>query len=348
MYLWRCRQLYNAALEQRIQAFKRQSKTLTEYDQQKDLSELHQNDPDFKAVPTMILRSALKRLNLAYKAFFRRIKAGEKPGFPRFKGRDQFKSFSFMAKPSLRASKILVPKLGYVKFHKYRELQGEPLDASIRRDGSDKWWVCIQCDLGEAPPKVQHVSPVASVGIDVGLTTFAMLSTGEAIENPRFYRKAEALLTRRQQALARSKRGSKARQRRKQLVAKAHEHIRNQRLDHARKIAVTLFTRFDFVAYEDLNVRGMVHGNLAKSIHDASWGTLIHAIVCKAESAGKWEQKVNPRGTSQRCSRCGKEPAIKKTLADRVHECPCGPPIDRDLNAALNIVALGLSALEAA
>ena len=342
VYLWRCRQLYNAALEQRISAYKKQGKSLTRYDQYAGLTELRQGDSDFAAVPTTILRSALQRLDLSFKAFFRRCKSGEKPGFPRFKGRDHFKSFSFMAAPSIKDSKVLVPKLGYVRFHEYREIQGTPLDASIRKD-SRGWYVCIQCDLGAAPAKPE---PKTHVGIDVGLTSFATLSDGEKIENPRFFRKSAELLAERQRKLARKKKGSNSRKRARKLVARAHEHIKNQRLDFVRKLTKSLFSRFDLVSYEDLNIRGMVHGNLSKSILDAAWGLLIHSLTCKAEYAGKHAVSVDPRGTSQRCSRCGKTPSIKKTLSDRVHLCSCGPPLDRDENAALNVDALGLSVVE--
>jgi putative transposase len=149
--------------------------------------------------------------------------------------------------------------------------------------------------------------------------------------------------------LARKKKGSSSRTRQKRLVAKAHLHVHNQRLDLARKLAVQLFRRFDLVSFEDLNITRMIGGNLAKSIHDASWRLLTHALVCKAEYAGKHARGVDPRGTTQRCSRCENVPAEKLTLSDRVHPCRCSPetpPLDRDHNAALNIDALGLSVVE--
>jgi len=331
-------------LEQRIDAYKKQCRTLSYIDQTKSLTELRQEDPDFSVIPATVLRSSLKKLDLSYKAFFRRLKAGEKPGFPRFKGKDRFRSFSFMVTPSLKDSKVLVPKLGYVKFHQYRPIQGTALDARIHKDSTGKWWVCIVCDLGEAQKRPPE--PKNHVGIDVGLTSFATLSNGEKVDNPRFFRASEDLLAQRQRSLALKKRGSNSRQRAKKLVARAHQHIRNQRLDFVRKLAVTLFSRYDLVSFEDLNIKGMVQSpTLAKSIHDASWGLLAHALTCKAESAGKWAVSVDPRGTSQRCSRCGESPTQKKTLSDRAHLCDvCGLAMDRDENAALNIDALGLSA----
>lgn len=148
--------------------------------------------------------------------------------------------------------------------------------------------------------------------------------------------------------LARKKHGSKSRAKQKALVAKAHQHVQNQRLDFARKLAVTLFKAYDLVSYEDLNIRGMLGGYLSKSVLDAAWGVLVHALVCKAEEAGKWAVAVDPRGTTQRCSRCSDTPKVKLTLRDRVHYCTCSPPMGRDHNAARNIDALGLSVLDAA
>lgn len=320
-YLWRCRQVYNAALEQRRDAYRKQHRSLSKFDQQKDLTELRQNDPDFKSVPATVLRSGLKRLDDGYQAFFRRVKAGEKPGFPRFKGRDRYKSFSFMRAPLIdapkipekrtRNSRILIPKLGWVLFHQYRPLKGTPKDAVVRRDSTGRWWVSIVCDLGEAPRKIV---PVTHTGIDVGLTTFATLADGSEVPNHRFFREGQAVLAQRQQSLARKTRGSSSRQKQKVLVAKAHEHVKNQRLDFARKLAVFLFSRYDLVSYEDLNIRGMLGGYLSKSIMDAAWGILIHALVCKAEEAGKYDVAVDPTGTTQRCSRCTRPPTVKLGL----------------------------------
>jgi putative transposase len=231
-----------------------------------------------------------------------------------------------------------------VRFHQYRQLKGTVLDVTLRKEAGDKWFVCFAVDLGPAPKKV----PVRSmVGIDVGLTTFATVSDGTEIPNPRFGRNAAAMLARRQQALSQKRRGSASRRRAKGLIAKAHALIQNQRKDHARKLAVFFCQKYDLIAHEDLNIRGMVHGNLARSIHDAAWGTFIHALTCKAEEAGKWVIPVDPRGTTQRCSACGT--VVQKDLSVRVHDCPaCGLRLGRDLNAARNVLALGRSAVAVA
>lgn len=195
----------------------------------------------------------------------------------------------------------------------------------------------FSCDLGAAPAKVE---PQTVVGIDLGLRSLAVTSDGEVIENPRHAARAAAKLARAQRILARRKRGSRSRERARVQVAKAHAHVRNQRLDHARKVAASLVSRHDVVVHEDLQVARMVRGNLGKSIHDAGWGLLLHAIACKAEEAGKWDVAVEAPGTTRDCSGCG-EP-VPKGLGDRIHRCPrCGLVICRDHNAAINIMTRG-------
>jgi putative transposase len=363
---WRvaCQQTYNAALQHRNGAWeheKRQrqaaedrgierrfTKAVTLYDQYKELALARQSNPDLAAVSSEALRSAVRRLDGAYKAFFRRCKAGETPGYPRFRALDRYDSFEVgSVKPKAgrhgtRSACVRIPSLGLVRFHEYRPLRGKVLTTTIRRTAG-KWFVCFACDLGDAPSKVAVRN---TVGIDVGLTTFATLSDGTEFENPRHYRAGEAQLAVRQRSFARKQRGSNSRRHAKLLVVKAHEYIRNQRLDHARKLAAVLVAKYDLIAYEDLNIRGMVralNGHLSKSINDAAWGKFIHALTCKAEEAGKWCVPVDPRGTSQRCSMCGA--TVAKTLSDRVHRCACGHVEGRDLNAAKNILALGRSAV---
>jgi putative transposase len=337
VWLAQCCELYNAALEQRRDAWRKQRVSLTRYGQQKELTQLRGVDPQWAAVPAWVQRSALERLDRAFKSFFRRIRNGEPPGFPRFRSRDRYDSFGLPAGVyHVHGNRIALPKLGEVDFHKYRELRGELRDMRVHR-GPRGWSVSFVCDLGDAPSKGAVRS---AVGIDVGLEAFATLSTGERVKNPRFFRASEEMLARRQQALARKRRGSKSRCGAKRLVARAHERIHNQRLDFARKLAVALFARFDLVAYEDLQIARMVRGNLAKAIHDAAWGQFLRALQSKAEGAGKWSVPVDPRGTSQICAACGV--VIKKGLSEREHRCDCGFVTHRDHNSALVIEGRGL------
>ncbi len=345
-YLGACAALYNGALQERRDAWRKLGKSIGYNDQCASLTEIRSTDPAWRDVPSVAARSALRRLDRAMQDFFRRCKAGQTPGFPRFRASRRYDSFGCGGVCPVRGGRVHLPKLGWVKFHEYRPLRGKVLDAIVRREAG-KWFVIFQVDLGEAPPKVSVASIPAerAIGLDVGLRTLVTLSTGEAIPNPRHGAEGAAVLARRQRALARKRKGSKSRQRAAVHVHRAHLHVQNQRLDTARKIAAALVQRFDLIAYEDLAISQMVHGNLARSIHDAGWRILLHCIACKAEEAGGHAVAVDPRGTSQRCSGCGATNAKRKTLSERTHTCDnCGLVLDRDHNAALNILALGRSA----
>lgn len=340
---WRisCRQLYNGALEERRNAWKKQHRSVSYEDQTISLTELRKSSPEWAAIPAEILRSALHRIQTSFQGFFRRHKRGEKPGYPRYKSREHYNSFSFAGNlTEVQGNKVWVPKLGWVKLNLYRPIPPGAKILVVRFKLTAKGWkVGLVLDLGEAPKKL----PIKTeIGIDVGLTHFATLSNGEHVKNPRYYRESEERLARQQKELSAKKRGSNSRRIAKRQIAKTHLKIHNQRLDYARKQAKELVKNYDLVCFEDLNIKGMVQSKLAKSINDAAWGMLLNCIMFKAEEAGRYAIGVNPRGTSIRCSRCQEE--VKKTLADREHNCPhCGLRIDRDVNAALNILALGRS-----
>lgn len=367
-WLRTCQQLYNAALQHRRDAWeheKRQRQAATDrgverkpapivtYNSQTaELTSLRSSDEIIASIPVEVERSALRRCDRAFQAFFRRVKAGQKPGYPRFRSLARYDSFEVGrvapvgAQRGTRSAHVRIPKLGLVRFHEYRPLAGAIRNVTVRREATGRWFICFSCDLGATPPKVPAAEAVQNVvGIDVGLTSLVATSDGETIAAPRFFRKAEDQLAMRQQRLARRRRrgqkstqGARVAQR---LVAKAHAHVRQQRLDFARKLACVLVAKYDVIAVEDLNVKGLAAGVLAKSVTDAAWSTLVHAVACKAESAGKWCVAVDARGTSQRCSRCGI--VVPKDLSVREHRCPCGYVVDRDVNAAQNVKALGTS-----
>jgi putative transposase len=226
----------------------------------------------------------------------------------------------------------------------YRPIGGKIRNATIRRDATGKWWVSFACDLGETPTKIPTVRTM--VGIDLGLTTLATLSTGEKIPNYHFTKRSEDQLARRQRALARKQKRSKNREKARILVAKAHTHVANQRVDHARKEVDKLFDRFDAITYEDLSIQALSRGMFSKSFADASWGLFLRCIASKAEEAGKHAVPVDHRQTSQLCSRCGK--IAPKDLSEREHRCICGLTIDRDHNAAINVLTRGWRVLELA
>jgi len=328
---------YNAALQERRDAWKLQRRSVTYNDQQAQLTELRK-DPQFARIAADIQREPLRRLDLAFKAFFRRVKAGEKPGYPRFRSRARYDSFSFgNNNVVIRKSKIKIPSFGWLKFKTSQELIGTPKTATVKRFGK-KWRVRLVCDIGEAPPKVAVSRPI---GIDLGLTNFVTLSDGAVIDNPRWTRKHAAKIAVANQRLARKKRGSRNRLKAREALRRAHQHAADARRNFTHHVSKWLVSNYDLIAFEKLNINGMAHGNLAKSIFDAAWGELIWQISYKAESAGRWAIPVNPRGTSIRCSECGA--SVPKTLADRQHICECGASLDRDHNAALNVLALGKS-----
>lgn len=353
LHRWReqCCELFNAALEQRRDAWKKQRKNVSYLDQQKQLTDLRK-EPEFKSVPAWVQRSPLRRVDLAFEAFYRRCKAGQTPGYPRFKSRDRYASFDLGSNPVKidRADRprgsgyVYVPRMGRVRFKEHQPLRGEVRQVSLHFDrAKDRWTVRIVCDVGPAPEK-RIVSTVT--GIDLGLKEFAVLSDGEAIANPRHFRNGAESLARAQRVLARKRRGSNSRHRARQAVARAHGRIANQRLDFHRKTAKTLCTRFDLIAHEALNVRALSRGLFPKSVHDAGWGTFLRILHSKAEEAGVHIVAVDPRHTTQACSACGT--LVPKGLGDRVHACACGLVLDRDHNAAINILARGLRASPAA
>jgi putative transposase len=331
-WLKACCSLYNAALEQRITYWRQAHKSISYETQTKQLTELRAADPTYRALPVEVLRSALRRIDRAFAAFFRRCRNGEKPGHPRFRSRRRYDSFD-AGRVNVKNDRVHVPKLGHIKMNLHRSIEGVIRNATIRRDAVGKWWVSLQCDLGPAPEKCVIGS---SVGIDLGLNVLAMRSDGTPIQNHRYGKQSAEKLARQQRVLARKQKGSKNREKARVLVAKTYAHVVNQRLDQARKEAKKLYEEFDEVSYEDLSVQRLCRGRYSKSMHDASWGVFLRCCASKAEEAGKHHTPKDHRKTSQRCHQCGQ--IVKMTIADRVFRCPsCGLTIDRDHNAAINV-----------
>ena len=229
-WLASCCDLYNGALQERRDFYRKLGKSITYNDQQLSLKFIRAEDEDWEAIPVVVGRSALRRLDKSYRDFFRRVKKSGKPGFPRFKPKQRYYSFSFQKALKTELGKVFIPKLGWVKFHEYRPLQGTVKDVLVKRE-LGKWFVCFQVDLGEAPKKmeVKFIPAERQVGIDVGLKSLAVLSTGEHIPNPHFGSKSAVTLARRQRSLSHKRRGSNNRRKAVTLVAKAHKHIANQR-----------------------------------------------------------------------------------------------------------------------
>ncbi len=331
--------LYNAALQERRDAWRMCGKRINIFHQQLQLSELHRENIDVAALAIDIARDPLRRVDLAFEAFFRRAKSGDAPGYPRFKAKVRYDSFSFgEGRPTVKANYIRIPRVGLIYFKASRKITGTPKMVTVKRAGK-KWAIRLTCDIGEAPEK-HAVS--SAVGIDVGLTNFVTLSDGSSIDNPRWTKQHEERITKASRSLARKKRGSKNRAKARETLRRAHQRVADARRNFTHHVSKALVAKYDLIAFEDLQIRNMVRGHFAKSINDAAWGELIFQLKYKAESAGKWAIPVNPRGTSQRCSGC--QEVVPKTLGERWHSCSnCGASLDRDHNAAINILRLGES-----
>jgi putative transposase len=338
--VWRCRDLYNTALEQRIMAWQRSRVSVSRYEQEAELKDIRTEFPEYAAIHSHILQDVLARLDKTYQAFFRRLQRGEKAGFPRFKGRNRFHSFTFKEYGNgarLDNGFHVLSKLGRISVHWSRPIQGTPKTVTIGRE-ADGWHVAISC----ADVPVQPLpSTGQETGIDLGVESFATLANGQPIFTPSYYRKAEAYLRRCQRRVARRKKGSHRRRKAVALLAKAHQHIRNQRRNFHHQEACKLVQAYDVIYHEDLRVANTVRNHhLAKSIQDAGWSAFLSILAFKAVGAGKRVQSVNPAFTSQACSGCGV--IVSTGLSVRWHSCPdCGVSLHRDHNAALNILRLG-------
>jgi putative transposase len=331
------RQLYNGALEERIDAYRKAGVTRGYMDQTKALTELRQSDPEFAALPANLQRATLKRLDDAYRGFFRRVKSGGKPGFPRFRGKGWFDSFGFreFSGISLHAGRIRFKGMpGTLRIHWHRPM---PVDAVIkscvfRREGKG-WNVSFATAVLARPMRGGH----RAVGVDLGITTFAVLSDAAFIPSLRAARRAERRLRLVQRALSRKKRGSAGRRKARLAVARCHAKTARRRTNYLHQASARLVRDYDVIAIEALNVKGLARSALAKDVHDASWARFISMLRYKAEWAGARLVEVDPQDTTQDCSGCGVK--VPKELGDRIHDCPhCGLSINRDLNAARNIL----------
>jgi putative transposase len=338
--LSRCRELYNTALEQRITAWRRCHVSVSRYQQEAELKAIRAAFPEYAAIHSHVLQDVLARLDRTYQAFFRRVQRGEKAGFPRFKGRNRFHSFTFKEYGNgarLDNGMLVLAKIGRIAVHWSRPVEGTPKTVAVSRE-ADGWYVTISCTNVPVQPLP---GTGRETGIDLGLQAFATLADGTHIFTPAYYRKAEVHLHRCQRRIARRKKGSHRQRKAVQLLAKAHQHVRRQRLDFHHQEAMKLVRQYDTIYHENLRVTNMVRNpHLAKSISDAGWRQFLTLLAFKAASAGKRVVAVDPAFTSQVCSGCGV--IVQKGLSIRWHICPdCGASLHRDHNAALNILRLG-------
>jgi putative transposase len=341
--LWRCRTLYNCALEQRKTWWQRgQGKGATYSQPQAELPDLKAAFPEYGEVNAQVLQDVLLRLDRAFQAFFRRVQAGEEPSYPRFQGRDRYNSFTYPQVGEHGGARLdngflVLSKIGRIAVRWSRPLEGTPKTVTISRE-ADGWYACISCaDVPIAPLPLTG----REMGIDVGLKVFLATAEGDVVENPRHYRRGEKRLAKAQQRVSRRKKGSNRRKKAVRLLAKAHQKVQRQRRDFHHKTARALLRAYDTLYLEDLQVRNLVRNrHLAKRISDAGWAAFRTILDAKAACAGRRVIAVPPAFTSQECSGCGER--VPKSLSVRTHICPaCGLVLDRDENAARNMQRAG-------
>lgn len=339
-YGHRC--LYNKALEQRINAWRVYGLSLTCFDQNKSLNQVRKTK--YPKVNCTSFQQTMRRLDIAFKAFFRRVKAGDKPGFPRFKPASRFNSIVFRVNDGAKISngKLVLTKMPPIRVKWHRDLPAGvcvKLIRIVKKNGH--WYVCLSVDADFHETR----EPTGkAVGIDLGISHLATTSDGEFFDSPKFYIKAQKRLRVLQRAVARKKKGSNSRRKAVTALARFHEHIANQRADFLHKLTRRLVNSYDGIAMEDFTLAFMNRNrHLAKSSLDVAMGAFTQMLEYKAESAGIKLVKVDPKHTSQACSRCGQ--IVKKSLSVRTHKCDCGLILDRDVNAARNILQRGASLL---
>jgi len=337
-----CRHVYNAAMGERREAYRMRGISVSYYQQKAELPDVKAAMPEYGEVNAQVLQDVVQRVEWAFQALFRRVKSGEAAGYPRFKGRNRYNSFTFPQAGEHGGARLdngflALSKIGQVAVRWSRPLEGTLKTVTISRE-ADGWYACFSC----AEVAVQPLPLTGQeTGIDLGFESFATLTNGEHLLAPACYRQAEKHLKRLKRCVARRKKGSTRRRKAVALLARAHQTVRRQRQDFQYKTALALVQQYDTLYHEDVQTPNLLKNHhLAKSIQDAGWSQFLSILNFKAACAGRSVVAVNPAYTSQACSGCGV--IVQKGLSVRWHECPdCGTSLHRDHNAALNILALG-------
>jgi putative transposase len=356
-------ELYNAALEERIGAWKWERRSVTYFDQCRTLTGLKDVRPDVVVSGITLCRGTLKRLDHAYRAFYRRVRLGETPGFPRFKSSSRFVSLQWFDsggwKVKVEHRRLNLKGIGEIKTNYHRPLLGEAKAIIVKREGT-KWWLIVQCiNVPADPLKLTG----REVGIDLGITNIVATSDGARVAGEHFGSKARKSLARAQRQLATKQRGSNRRRRQVEEVARLHRKVKSQRSNAAHDLSRQLVNDYDFIAFEKLKIVNMVHApkarpdpeqpgtflpnganrkaGLNRSIHDAGWGQFVSLLNYKAASAGRTVVKVNPRFTSQTCAECNYVDAGNRVSQEEFRCLMCGHCAHADNNAARNILRAG-------
>ena len=355
-----CRELYNAMLQQRIYAY-RSGKKVSYKSQQNELPELKDAFPEFRNIHSLVIQDVARRLDKAFDNFYRRIMERRngnsiKAGFPRFKSTDRYSSITYTQSGFriMDNGHVWFSKIGEIRTFMHRSVTGHINTISIKHDSVGDWFITMAVETDtrtdkpvEETTQNSQFQPVKPVGIDMGLKSIITASDGSQLEPPQFLRKSEKKLRKAQRNLSRKQKGSGKRSKAKARVQKIHRKIQRQRDDFSYKLSRNLVKNHDLIAFENLNIKGMVKNHhLAKSITDAGWNQIIQYTMYRAESAGTFAVLIDPKYTSQECSGCGNIKHDLK-LSDRTYHCnACGLSIDRDLNAAINIERKGMEKIK--
>ncbi len=314
------------------------------YGQKRDLVQTKNKFPEYADIHADVLQDCIGRVKKTFDRFLKADSRGKRSGKPRFKQRSRYRSFTYprMKASCIRGKHITLPKIGDVKLILHRPIpSGFTIKTCTVVCKADGWYVTLSLCDGTVPTISPDVNQENAVGIDVGLKDFLVTSDNEVVPIPQFARKSAHRRKLLNKALSRKrKKGTKRRQKVGKRLSKHYQKVARQRRDFHFKTARWLLGKYDIIAHEDLNIKGLAKTRLSKSILDAGWGEFIDIVRLKAESAGRLTVAVNPSGTSQNCSGCGEK--VPKTLANRVHKCTCGVELDRDLNAAINIKNLAV------
>ena len=309
-----CRELYNAALQERREAWSSHRKSIHYVEQANQLPDIKAIREDVRAVHSQVLQDALRRIDKTFQTFFLRCKRAQVPGFPRFRSESRYDSFTYPQAGFKLSGRLSLSKVGDIKIKLHRPVKGQIKTLTIKRENG-MWYACFSCIVEPEPLPAND----KATGLDVGLLSFVTRSDGMGIGNPRWFRKAQKRLRRAQRRVARREKFSKRWKKAVRLVAKIHRKVFNQRSDFHHRLSRKIVNNYGVIFVEDLNVKGLSRGLFAKSVHDAGWAAFFQKLSYKAESAGRRFLPVDPRGTSQRCS-CGAP--NPKRVSDRKHVPP--------------------------